>query len=229
MGIKLGVDLVAFDWSGPISEDKRCVYEANMNIFRRYGVEAMPYEQWLSELPQSQASFMKSHGINLEADELFRLYTDYYNDLVKSEIPPPCLHPDVRETLEYLQGMGKKLAVVSSHPEGNLRQEAKAYGLEGFFGMVIGSTGVASSGGKAQGLRMVCDKLKVSPGRTLFVGDMSHDILAGREAGTCTAGISGPKGGPPWRQRGYQTVEELKREGPDLLLESLMELKEAVS
>lgn len=223
------INLVIFDWSGPISEDRRCVYAANMRIFRGYGKPIITYDEWLRELPQSQAAFMRSRGIHLEPDELFRVYTEHYDYLVKQEVPPPCLHPDVRETLEYLKEMGKKLAVVSSHPEGNLLREAEAYKLTHLFDMIVGSMSVGSSSGKAGGLIMVCDKLEVSPGCTLFVGDMGFDIQAARMAGTLSAGISGPRGKPLREQRGYQTIEALEKEDPDFLLGSLLELQDVIS
>ena len=49
------IQLVIFDWSGPISDDRRPVYEADMAILRKYRKPAAPFEEWVG----SQAPFQR--------------------------------------------------------------------------------------------------------------------------------------------------------------------------
>lgn len=60
--------------------------------------------------------------------------------------------------------------------------------------------------------------MDVKPEEVLFIGDMDHDIQAGKKAGTKTAGIL----------TGYHSRKKLEQEKPDFILENLSELKKLI-
>jgi len=207
------IKLLIFDWSGVISDDRRPVYEANMRILRDHNKPTMAFEEWLPRTTMTPIKFLASCGVNGNPDELFALYKKYYDEAVKSGIVPK-IYPDVHNVLQNLKKMGKKLAVLSSHPADNLSKEAEDYNLRSFLDLISGN-----SKNKVRGLLAICEQLGEKPEFTLYVGDMIYDIRAAKEAGVHPIGIC----------TGYHTRERLENEKPEFLLENLSELKKITS
>jgi pyrophosphatase PpaX len=153
--------------------------------------------------------FFENHGIHGDPKELFAVYAKYLSEAVESGITPT-IYPNVHDVFQYIKHKGKKLAVLSSHPEGNLKMEAEQYGILPLLDYISGN-----SKDKAQGLISVCNSLGEAPKHALYTGDTIYDIKAAKEAGVNSAGIC----------TGYHVRERLESENPDFLLERLSDLK----
>lgn len=199
-----------FDWSGVISDDRRPVYEANMRLLKRHGKQRMTFKEWLPRTTLSAREFLANHGVIGEPDKLFEEYRQELNKVRADEIHP-VLYPNTLKALEKLLKNGKKLIVVSSHPEKNLREEAKEYGIEQFFKFFIGN-----SKDKTRGILEACERVNVKPSflEIAYIGDTIYDIHAAKKAGVYSIAIT----------NGYHVKERLKKENPDKTIESLMEL-----
>lgn len=203
------IELVIFDWSGVISDDRKPVYEANIRILRDHKKPIMSFEAWLPRTTMTPVEFFANHGIHEDPEELYALYKKYYGEAVESGITP-VVYPDAYDTLQYLKKNEKRIAVLSSHPVENLKREAEEYELTSFLSLIHGS-----ARNKVKGLQMVCEQLNTGPDSALFVGDTVYDIQAAKKAGLLSVGIC----------TGYHTKERLEKEGPDLLLGCLSELR----
>jgi len=102
------------------------------------------------------------------------------------------------------------MVVISSHPKTKLKQELKDYGFQEFFIDING--GVHD---KIKTIKQIMKKNRFKAATTAYIGDMIHDIKAGKKAGVTTIAIS----------RGYQTKKELLSQNPDFLINSLKGLK----
>lgn len=202
------ISLILFDWSGVISDDRPPVYEANMRLLQKYGVTPISFEEWLPRTRLSAVEFLADHGIsgdeNILAEEYRLIYTK-----VRSEGIHPRVYADARSSVSRLISMGKRLKVISSHPEQNLRQEAKEYGLEGSFEGFLGD-----QRDKTLAINATIEEMKMLAETVLYVGDTIYDIQAAKKAGVHSAGIAS----------GYHVKERLIKENPDLLVDSLTEL-----
>ncbi len=203
------IDLFVFDWSGVISDDRAPVYEANMQILIDYGKPTMTFEEWLPRTTLTPIEFVNNHGVFDDPEKLWNLYKKYLNEAIESGIVPK-VYPDARDVFEHLRGNGKVLAVLSSHPDGNLRREAEAYGLDGFLDMVRGN-----SKDKVGGLLAICDELNKEPEHSLYTGDTIFDIQAANGAGLHSAGVC----------QGYHVRERLESENPEFIFETLSDIK----
>jgi ADP-ribose pyrophosphatase YjhB (NUDIX family) len=72
---------------------------------------------------------------------------------------------------------------------------------------------------KVKKLPEILRERRVDAGETLFVGDMAHDIDAGRAAGVRTCGVL----------TGYNTLRQLREAKPDWIVEHLAELKQKLT
>jgi putative hydrolase of the HAD superfamily len=91
--------------------------------------------------------------------------------------------PGVPDALERLRARGLALAVVSNWDVG-LHDHLRTLGLGHHFATIVTSAEVGAAKPDPQVFRVALDRLGVSPGRTLHVGDDGAD-----EAGASAAGI----------------------------------------
>ena len=166
-----------FDWSGVISDDRKSVYEANMRLLDHYGKPLMTFEEWLPRTTLSAREFLANHGVTGEPDELFEQYRQEL-DKVRAKGIHPIIYPDTITSLMRLLKKGKKLIVVSAHPENNLKREAKEYGIERIFKFFVGN-----SKDKTKGILEVCKRIEVNPSplNVAYIGDTIYDIIAAKK------------------------------------------------
>lgn len=199
---------IIFDWSGTLSDDFVPVYLSTMEIFKKLGIRKMTLDEF-------RESFV------LPYMEFFRKYTPKSSKKIVDETflkaysahkPKP--FPGTKGTLEFLHKKGIKMAIMSSLSQKKLEKEIKEYGFEKFFLEVNGSVH-----DKKKDIGKIILRSKFSPKETAYIGDMTHDIDAGKKAGVVTIAVS----------YGYQSREKLFQRRPDFLVEKSSELKRIVS
>lgn len=203
------INAFIFDWSGVISDDRAPVYEANMQMLRDYNKPDMTFEEWLPRTTLTPIEFLKNHGVDDDPEKLWVLYKRYLNEAVGAGIVPK-VYPDAQDVLGHLKEGDKTIAVLSSHPEYNLIREADNYGLRRLLTLVLGN-----SKDKVSGLLEVCENLDEKPEHCLYTGDTVFDIQAAKGAGVHSAGVC----------QGYHIRERLESENPDIILETLSDIK----
>ncbi|KLK94552.1 phosphoglycolate phosphatase [Microvirga vignae] len=92
-------------------------------------------------------------------------------------------YPGVLDTLESLRRLGLQLAVVTNKPCSATTEILRALGLRAFFSAVIGGDTLPERKPHPAPILMALDRLGVSPGAALMVGDNYHDVQAARAAG----------------------------------------------
>lgn len=207
------VRLVQFDWSGTISDDRLPVHEANLRLSNELKVKPITdLETWLAQTTGTVVEYFKLRGITLPDEEIFRIYTKHFQTVLADGLAP-IAYSGAAEILEILRSRGLKLAVLSSHPENNLIQEARNYGFADLFDLIIG--GVQD---KKDAIIDICKRFQVNPQNTIYIGDTITDIRAAKGAGVIAAGVT----------HGYHSRERLLSENPDHIWDSLHPAKEEI-
>jgi len=123
------------------------------------------------------------------------------------------LFPAAADTLRALHEGGTKLALVSSNAEANVRH------VLGDVADLVDHYACGSSlWGKAQKFAGVLRALRISPARTIGIGDEVRDIEAARQAGLAAGSIT----------FGYNSRRALEAAHPDHLFDDYEALKLAV-
>lgn len=205
----MDIQFFLFDWSGTISDDRVPVFKANQLMCQEFGIAQNPsFNAWIRSASVSPSQWFRERGVKKSAEEIYEIYRRRFNEVITNDASPT-VYPDAEETLAHLKNRGIRLAILSAHPEYNLKKEADTYGLFDYFDLIVGDCR-----DKAQGLKELATMLSAEPTHALYIGDTIYDIRAAKEAGMHSAGIT----------TGYHTPDAIEAEEPDYLLTSLSEL-----
>lgn len=103
------------------------------------------------------------------------------------------LFPDAVEVIDWARSAGLKLGVVTSKGRGMTTRSLAHVGLLDAFDVIVTAHDTVRHKPDPLPVRHALKQLNVAPAHALFVGDSTHDMHAGRAAGTFTgAALWGP-------------------------------------
>ncbi len=116
-------------------------------------------------------------------DEALAIYQDEYTTINGRHTQ---LYPDVEAGLRAMRDAGLALACVTNKPHRFAVQLLAQYGLDGYFGEVLGGDSLPRKKPDPLPMLTACERLGVAPARAVAIGDSENDALAGRAAGLAT-------------------------------------------
>lgn len=150
-----------------------------------------------------------------ETDAMITKYkewnTVHHDELVKG-------YDAVAETLEALHSEGIKLAIVSTKSREGLTRGLNVLGVAHLFEAIIGFDEVTHVKPHPEPVLLALDKLGVKKEEAIMIGDNSHDIEGGKNAGVRTAGVA-------WSAKGESYLQQFN---PDYMLHHMRDLLEIV-
>lgn len=194
-----------FDWSGTLADDLPKVLHAVNGMLRARGVPPLDRETFRARFRLPYTEFFEEMLPGLPLDELQKLYLEHFPHAYEGVT----ILPHAAELLREAAAAGLRLVVLSSAPEAHVVPQAIALGVRDHFEVL--RCGVID---KRTEIHHLLESLDMRPEETAFIGDMRHDIDAGKAAGviaiaTCT---------------GYETAAQLMTAAPDFLVPDLSRL-----
>lgn len=198
---------VIFDWSGTLVDDLPAVLEATNHVLRRAGRPAMSAAEFRREFRLPFTGFYERHAAHVPMAQLeawfharFREVQDTVTEL-----------PHARAFLEFCRARGLRTLLLSSvHPE-HFAVQTRGNGFDAYLDHPY--LGVWDKRAK---IREILAAHGLDPAATVFIGDMEHDIETAHHGGIRSVGVL----------TGYNGADQLRRAGPDLIVEHLGELRE---
>lgn len=120
----------------------------------------------------------------------------------------------VLETVQTLKEKGYKLGIVTTKMYDSVLRGIRFANLEPFFDCIIALDHVTKEKPDPEPIFKALEKLDSKPEEAIMVGDNYHDILAGKNAGTLTAGVG-------WTIKGRDFLAKFE---PDYMLENMSDL-----
>jgi len=197
---------IIFDWSGTLADDLITTYKATMHIFEKLGGKSMPLEEYGKEFFLPYMSFFKKYFPNSTAEQIRELFQEGIQTVGDAEP-----YPGVRDVLKRLYDRGIKMTIMSASTKERIITDAKRYGIFDCFQEINGDIF-----DKTEAIVDILQKNGFKPKETMCVGDMPHDIDAGKKAGAISVGIS-------WS---HKSKEMLKTSNPDHLISNIAELEQ---
>jgi len=216
------VEAVIFDLDGTLIDSAPVYYELIDVIFERLGIPPVPKSILLEAMKNGEFEWDLVLPDELK-NKKYQLVEKARQ--IIDEIAPPMFHdqikliPGTANTLKKIAAKGLRLALVTSsireYMAIKLAPLAKA-GVADLFEVVITADDVQNKKPHAEPLVMCSDKLGLAPGKCVYVGDTRVDIKAGKAAGMQTVAVLS----------GFDDYDALKRETPNVIINSIAELKE---
>jgi HAD superfamily hydrolase (TIGR01509 family) len=126
------------------------------------------------------------------------------------------LYPGVKDILEHFKD--KKKTIITNGKREFALLALKRTNIDSYFDNVIGGDDVKCMKPSSCPLDIAVDKFKVDRTKSLIVGDMDIDILAGKKAGIATCAVT----------YGIGKKEDILKANPDYVIDDILKLKEII-
>jgi phosphoglycolate phosphatase len=196
---------IIFDWSGTLNDEIHTSYAANMLLFKKFGGPLLTFEQYKEEFELPYMNWYNKYFPNIEQKKVNDAYIEALN-----YVPKPNCFPWAERLLTDLRTKGDTMAILSALQSVTLRQLIKEHRMEHYFLKVIG--GIQD---KRHAIKDLLAECNFVPEETVFVGDMVHDVDAGKVAGITTFAVT-------W---GYDSRTKLMKANPDKIVDDISELR----
>lgn len=205
----MSIHTILFDLDGTLIDTNELINESFYHTFNAYGLEFTHDEVLAFNGPPLKETFEK---IDLEkAEAMIATYRAHnlahHDDYVK-------IFPHVKETLKLLKDKGIKLGIVTTKMRKTAIRGMKLTGIYSYFDTIIAINDVTHAKPHPEPVLNAMKALNADSESTLMVGDNSHDIESGHNAGVLTAGVA-------WSLKGE---EVLKTYQPTYLLQDMRDL-----
>lgn len=126
--------------------------------------------------------------------------------------------PNVREVLAELAQRGIRMGVVTNKIRKTTLMGLRLCGIESYMETIVTADDVKRGKPDPEAVLKALEQLGITPEEALMVGDSKYDIIAGRDAGVKTVGVS-------WSLKGE---EHLRSFDPDYIIHDMKDLLEIV-
>lgn len=198
---------VIFDWSGTLVDDLPAVWKATNYVLTQAARPEMSLEEFRAEFCLPFTRFYERHVPNVPLPQLETWFHSHFRAVQDSV----CELPYAREFLEFCRARGLRTFLLSTVHQDHFAVQAGATGFAQYLERPY--VGVWD---KRKKIHEILTENHLVPEETLFIGDMEHDIETARHGGIHACAVL----------TGYNTLPQLRRAEPDLIVEHLRELKD---
>ncbi|MGH2638301.1 MAG: HAD family hydrolase [Rhabdochlamydiaceae bacterium] len=203
-------DAFVFDWDGTLNNLRFTVW-LNEKLKRALGI-------WNRDSSIKKIS-IKDHDLKrkMAADGIENDIAVPFVDLLML-FSKPRLHNDTKELLETLKRHKKRIAIFSNGRSSRLVRELTYAGIVDYFDVIVSAMEIKAMKPNPTGLKVIVKTLGVRPGRTLYIGDMTDDIIVAKlsKVGSCAVA------------NGLDSRHSLKSMRPDYIFNNVEGLKRAL-
>jgi len=210
------INCIIFDLDGTLLYTYRTITDAFNYTMNRFGLPVKSVDF----IRRSVGKGLDGLLVPLVGEELFPEISKVFCEKQRESLFEGTYPlPGAEEALNHFQTANCRMAVASNKPAEFVVPLLEHFQMAPFFQVVLGGDNVARKKPHPEMLFLIMEKLRVKPERALYVGDMTLDVEAGRRAGIKTIAVL----------TGSSAREELEREKPFKILETLHHLPETVS
>ncbi|WP_121663512.1 pyrophosphatase PpaX [Metabacillus litoralis] len=204
------INTLLFDLDGTLINTNELIIESFLHTLHSYYPDQYKREDVLPFIgPTLYDTF---NSINPEkVEEMVKVYRKFNHEqhdvLVKE-------YETVFETVKTLKEKGFKLGIVTTKIRATVNMGLTLTKLDQFFDVVVTLDDVENAKPHPEPVLKALEQLGSKPEEAIMVGDNHHDVEAGKNAGTKTAGVA-------WSIKGRDYISS---HNPDYLLETMSDL-----
>lgn len=204
------IKALLFDFDGTLLDTNELIIQSFMHIFDEKFPGQYTKDDCIPLIGPSLRQTFERLTPN-EVDEMIAKYREWneahHDELVKE-------YDGVVETLQQLHAMGIRLVIVSSKVHVNIVKGLQVLGVAELFEYIVGADDVEHVKPHPEPIEKALKYLQLSKDEVIMVGDNSHDIEGGQNAGVKTAGVS-------WTIRGEAYLQTFN---PDYMLTTMSDI-----
>ncbi|MCM3442987.1 pyrophosphatase PpaX [Metabacillus halosaccharovorans] len=204
------INTLLFDLDGTLINTNELIIESFLHTLHSYYPDQYKREDVLPFIGPTLYDTFTS--INPEKTEemvkVYRKFNHEQHDVLVTE------YETVFETIKTLKEHGFKLGIVTTKIRDTVNMGLKLTKLDQFFDVVVTLDDVENAKPHPEPVLKALAQLDSKPEEAIMVGDNHHDVEAGKNAGTKTAGVS-------WSVKGREYISSYN---PDYLLEKMSDL-----
>jgi len=211
------IDLLLFDFDGTLVDTSKSIVNAVNYSLRELSFPLRTSDEIISYVGHGLRYLLKNVSAvddELVIDKAVSTYHDYYAQHAHAE---SFLYPHVIEVLDFFRT--KKIAIVSNKTAASVSDLLKGLRIDHFFSDVIGGDDPQCKKPEACPIDKIVCRHAIKKENVIMVGDMSVDVMAGKNAGILTCGV----------MYGMGNRQELIAADPDHVIDDLLELKSIIS
>ena len=211
------IELVIFDLDGTLISSAETIYEATVYSLNALNIPGdMPHEEFNKRIGLHFEDIFDDFGIKLpDFEEFITIYKSVYFDFIESSK----IYPGVLEIIKYLKENGIKISLLTTKAQDQADKILNFFNMSPDFDYIMGRRPGIAHKPSPEPLLTICSDLSIDPVNCMIVGDSEMDIQCGKNAGAKTCAVT----------YGYRSKENLVKDSPDYILDSIFELKTIVS
>lgn len=204
------LDTLLFDLDGTLIDTNELIITSFLHTFDHFHPGEFKREDVLKFIgPPLIDSFST---VNPErAEEMVKVYREHN---IKNHDSFVTAFEGVVDTIKTLHDNDFKLGIVTTKLRQTVNMGLDLTGLTDYFDVVVTLDDVKHAKPDPEPIHMALNQLDSSVDRAIMVGDNHHDIEAGKNAGTLTAGVA-------WTIKGKSHLEQFD---PDFMLEQMSDI-----
>lgn len=212
------IQYLIFDFDGTLADTSKLIVATMQKSIEELGLPARSADEIkatigirLEEIPSYLWPDIPDIGEKVAA-----IYRRNF-EILKDKIPVE-LFPGVKETLQHLKGKGIKMAIATSRSRHSVEELTEQLGIRRYFDYLLGGDNVSMGKPNPESIFMILNDMNRDADKSMMVGDMSVDILMGKNARIKTCGVI----------YGNGKEVELKEAGADCIISDFAKLKDVI-
>ncbi|MCA0984636.1 pyrophosphatase PpaX [Halobacillus yeomjeoni] len=206
------INTILFDLDGTLIDTNELIIASFMHTIEQYGDRDYGRDEVLDFIgPPLRDSLRK-----INPDRVEEMVETYRKHNIENHDSYVKAYDGVVETIRKLKEEDYRLGIVTTKMRNTVQMGLELTDLDGLFETVVTLDDVEHAKPHPEPILKALDQLGVKTSEAMMVGDNTHDIEAGKNAGTKTAGVA-------WTVKGRKVLDDLN---PDYMLENMRELIE---
>lgn len=190
-------------------DDLPAVWEATNYVLVQAERAELSLDEFRAEFCLPFTLFYDRHAPHVSLPQLETWFHSRFRQVQDSV----CALPHAREFLEFCRARKLRTFLLSTIHGDHFAAQSETTGLEQFLEKCY--VGIQD---KRQKIHEILAENRLAQDETLFIGDMQHDVETARHGGIHSCAVL----------TGYNTLEQLRAAGPELIVEHLGELREVL-
>lgn len=203
---------ILFDFDGTIMDTEPAIIASYFHVFEVYRKrEDFTPERQVEVLGPSLETEMLKFFPEMDPQVCIQEYRNYQNEYIQNLVQPMA---HAMELLEWIKDQGYPAGVISTRLSDSLKHILGFTHMDQYVQITVGHDDVVNDKPDPEGINLAMKELGCTS--SIYVGDSTTDILAGKNAGSYTvAAMTKP-----------EKEAALKASNPDVCIYDLLELKQ---